>query len=279
MKVHYLLSGRIIYAIAMAAFGVICLVCVDFLNSLQPVPASMPGYGFLAVLTGLVLVLAGLAILADFKTYPAALALVVMFMLGIVVLHIPSAFIDPGLLRSPWWIRTFESLALAGAALILAGLADNPVRERWVRTGRIAFGISLPVFGILHFIYPDSVAALVAVSPVSYPWPLFWAYLTGAGHFAAGIAIATGMLSRSAAILVGIMYASWVLTLHLPRVISNPAARSVDNPVGYAGDRQELTSLFVCVAFWGAAWIVAASLAKQHPIAPAIGREDVNSSR
>jgi hypothetical protein len=47
------------------------------------------------------------------------------------------------------------------------------------------------------------------------------------------------------------MYASWVFTLHLPRII--------DHPETYQGDRRELTSLFVCVAFWGAAWIVAAA--------------------
>ncbi len=58
------------------------------------------------------------------------------------------------------------------------------------------------------------------------------------------------------------MYASWALTLHLARVIDNPAPRSVDNPAGYGGDRGELTSLCVCVAFWGAAWMVAGSLAK-----------------
>jgi uncharacterized membrane protein YphA (DoxX/SURF4 family) len=250
-------AGRIIYAIAIAAFGVICLVFRDFVNSLQPVPASMPGYGIVAVLTGLVLLGAGLALIANVKTYFAALALVAMFILWIVVLHIPSAFIDPSLLRSPWWIRTFETLALAGAALILAGLAADPVREKWLRVGRMAFGISLPVFGILHFIYPDNVAALVALSPVSYPWPLFWAYLTGAGHLAAGLAIATGVLSRLAALLAGIMYASWAFTLHLPRII--------DHPETYGGNRRELTSQFVCVAFWGAAWIVAAVSEKRRP--------------
>ena len=250
------LAGRIIYAIAVAAFGVICLVYRDFVSSLQPVPASMPGYGFLAVLTGLVLLVAGLALIANVRTHLAALVLVAMFVLWIVVLHIPSAFIDPSLLRSPWWIRTFETLALAGVALILAGLAAEPVRDKWIRAGRIAFGLSLPVFGILHFIYADSVAALVALSPVSYPWPLFWAYLTGAGHLAAGLAIATGVLPRLAALLAGIMYASWVFSLHLPRII--------DHPETYSGNYRELTSLFVCVAFWGAAWIVASVSADRH---------------
>jgi uncharacterized membrane protein YphA (DoxX/SURF4 family) len=253
---HYL-AGRIIYAIAITAFGAICLVYRDFLNSLQPVPASTPGYEFLAILTGLVLLVAGLALIANVRTQLAGLALVAMFMLWIVVLQIPSAFIDPSLLRSSWWVRTFETLALAGAALMMAGMATDPVREQWIRAGRIAFGVSLPVFGILHFIYADSVAALVALSPVSYPWPLFWAYLTGAGHLAAGLAIAAGMWSRLAALLAGIMYASWVFTLHLPRII--------DHPETYSGNRPELTSLFVCAAFWGAAWIVAgASVNQQH---------------
>lgn len=264
MTLNYLQAGRIIYAIAMIAFGTICIGYVDFLNSLQPVPATLPGYSTLAVLTGLVLLLSGLAILADRRTRTAGLAVAAVLVLGIVLLHIPSGFTNPSLLRSPWWIRNFESLALAGAALILAGLASGPARESWVRAGRIAFGVSLPVFGVLHFVYPGSVAILVSASPVPYPWPMVWAYLTGAGHFVAGVAIAAGVLPRLAAIVAGFMYASWALTLHLPRVIDHPAARSVDNPAGYAGNRQELTSTFVCVAFWGAAWIVAGSLAKRE---------------
>lgn len=273
MRIDFLLSGRILYAIAMVGFGMVCLVFVDFINSLQPVPATMPGQGFLAILVGAGLTLAGLAILADIKAKPAALAVVAMFALGILLLHIPSAFTDPALLRSPWWIRTFESLALGGAALILAGLGCNPARESWLRAGRIAFGVSLPVFGILHFVYPTSVAMLVDAAPIPYPWPMFWAYLTGAGHFAAGVAIASGVMARLAAIIAGFMYASWALTLHLPRVLDNPVARSVENPVGYAGDRQEFTSTLVCIAFWGAAWIVAGSLTKRGsshtPITPA----------
>lgn len=249
LKADYLLSGRFIYAIAMLGFGAVCLVYVDFLSSLQPVPESMPGYRALAVVTGVVLVSAGLGILTGIRLQAAALTLVAVFALGIVLLHVPSAFTNPVLLRSPWWIRTFESLAIAGAALILAGTTSDPVRESWVRAGRILFGISLPVFGALHFIYADNVASLV---PGWYPWPLFWAYLTGVGHTAAGIAIAAGVGARLAATLAGFMYASWALTLHLARVM--------DHPPTYAGDRRELTSLFVCVAFWGAAWIVAASV-------------------
>jgi uncharacterized membrane protein YphA (DoxX/SURF4 family) len=152
----------------------------------------------------------------------------------------------------------------------MAGLAADPTRDTWVRAGRVAFGISLPVFGILHFVYPDSVAALVDLSPVSYPWPLFWAYLTGAGHFAAGVAIVSGVLPRLAALLAGVMYASWVFTLHLPRII--------DHPETYGGNRGELTSLFVCTAFWGAAWIVAGVSAGELDAERGLGRTAIPHS-
>lgn len=242
-------AGRMLFGGAIVGFGVLCVMYLDFVHQLQPVPSWVPGYELLAVLTGIVLIAAGAAIAAGVKVYPAATGLACFFALWIVLLQVPSAFADPLLLRSPWWVRTFEVLALNGAALILAGLAGEPVREGWVRTGRIAFGVSLPVFGILHFVYADNVASLI---PSWYPWPLFLAYLTGAGHFAAGVAIATGVLSRVAAILAGFMYGIWALTLHIPSQFEYERAQG------------EQTSLFVAIAMWGAAWIVAGSVMSRH---------------
>ncbi len=261
MRAYYLPAGRVLFATSIAGFGIICLAWTDFVNSLQPVPAWIPGYTTLAVLTGLFLLAAGVALLASYKVYPLAAALAAFLAAWIVLLHIPSAFTNPELLRSPWWIRTFECLALAGAALVLAGMHSNPARGQWIRTGRLAFGLSLPVFGILHFIYGEPTALLI---PDWYPWPLFLAYLAGAGHVAAGVAIVTGAWPRLAAILAGYMFAVWALTLHLPRVLDHPLLPSVESPAGYNGDRPEFTSLFVCVAFWGAAWIVAGAFPRKH---------------
>jgi uncharacterized membrane protein YphA (DoxX/SURF4 family) len=247
-----LLAGRLVFSTAMVGFGVLCLVFVDFIHQLQPVDAflstSTPGYGALAVITGLVLIAAGLAIMADFRTYLAATVLAVMFLLGIALLQVPSAFANPSLLRSPWWVRTFEELVLAGAALILAGLASRPIRDRWIRTGRLLFGISLPVFGILHLIYAGNVATLV---PSLFPWPLFWAYFTAVANIAAGTAIVTGVIARLAALMAGLMYGTYLLTLHIPNQFT-------ERPVGY---RPGMTSLFVAAGFCGAGLIVAGSLA------------------
>jgi uncharacterized membrane protein YphA (DoxX/SURF4 family) len=244
-------SGRIVFAVAMAGFGVVSLVYVDFVRQLQPVsefvPASTPGYGPLAVATGLALIAAGLAILADVRTWHAAVFLAGFFALWILFLQVPSAFANPTLLRSPWWVRTFETVVLAGAALILAGLAGRSVRERWVVVGRRLFGVSLPVFGVLHFIYAENVASLV---PAFYPWPLFLAYFTGAAKAAAGLAITAGLVPRLAASLVAVQYGIYALTLHIPR-------QFMDQPAGYQPNG--VTSMFVAIAFCGAALIVAGS--------------------
>lgn len=254
--------GRILFAVAIVGFGVLCLAFADFVHQLQPVdvllPGSAPLYGVLALATGVFLGAAGLAIASHVRTYPLATALTALFALGIVVLQVPSAFIDPSLLRSPWWVRTFETLALSGGALIVAGRTSRPERERWIRTGRVLFGASLPVFGVLHFVYADNVASLI---PDWYPRPLFWAYLTGLGNVAAGASITTGVLSRLAAVLAGGMYGTYALTLHVPRAVSTYVPQLfLDDPTALQDARAGLTSLFVAVGMWGAAWIVAGSL-------------------
>lgn len=249
-----LVAGRIIFAIAMVGFGIVCLVFVEFVRQLQPVrefvSASTPGYGLLAVLTGLLLIAAGGAILANVKTHQAAIVLTMLFASWIVFLQIPSAFANPSLLRSPWWIRTFETVVLAGTTLILAGRSGQPVRAGWVRVGQMLFGLSLPVFAVLHFVYAANVASLV---PAFYPWPLFLAYFTGVAKLAAGLAIAIGVVPRPAAIMVSLLYGMYALTLHIPlQFVGHPA-----------GQPNNVTSMFVAIAFCGAALIVADSLARR----------------
>jgi uncharacterized membrane protein len=253
--------GRSAYGFAILGFGILSLGYVDFVHQLQPIPSFVPGYRLLALLTGAILTASGVAIITNARVYAVALVLAAMFTVSIVFLQIPSAFIDPSLLRSPWWIRTFELLALIGGGVILAGHAHHPARPIWVRNGRVAFGLALPVFGVLHLVYPESVAGLV---PPWYPWPIFWAYFTGLAQCAGGLAIAVGVWPRLAATLAGVMYGSWALTLHIPRSLCRAfiSCEFMDAPVGLQGSRAGLTSLFIAFGMSGSAWIVAGSLTK-----------------
>lgn len=251
--------GRVAFAIALAGFGTLCLAFTDTVHQLQPlimfVPATSPGYVVVAVLTGLLLLVASTAVLTGIRTQFLMLCLAAWLAIWIVVLHVPSAFVQPELLRSPWWIRTFETLAFLGGALALAGFSAYPVRDQWVHLGRFFYGISLPVFGVLHLVYADNVASLV---PAFYPWPLFWAYLTAVCNIVGGAAIALGIVPRLAAILAGAMYATYTLTLHVPLALSThvPQLLSGDTAILQPA-RAGLTSLCVAIGMWGAAWVVA----------------------
>lgn len=256
MKASLFGAGRLIFGCAILGFGLVGLLYIDFLNSLQPVPEWMPGYRPIAALNGAALAAAGLAIVFDRRARIAALAIVAFFAACVLLLHVPSAFTRPELLRSPWWIRTFESVALAGGAATLAGLRGVRADGRWLRSGRIAFGLALPVFGILHLIYGEGTASLV---PPWYPAPLFWAYFTGVAQIVGGLAIAFAVLPRLAATLAGVMYGTWALTLHVPRVwcrLWGPCD-FLDVPGGLEAARGGITSLFVAVGMCGAAWLVA----------------------
>jgi uncharacterized membrane protein YphA (DoxX/SURF4 family) len=247
-----LVLGRSVFAIATIGFGALSIIYRDFVHNLQPVdlllPASTVGYVPLAILSGAFLIACGTLIFLQIRSAHAAMALAIFFAIWVVFLQLPTAFLYPRLLRSPWWVRTFEVVAMTGTALIIGGLASRPVRDQWIARGRVLFGLSLPVFGVLHLVYGPGTASLI---PAFYPFPLFLAYFTGTAKIAAGLAIASGRLVRVAAMLTALQYAVYTLTLHLPRQF-----------IGRPPDAQRAgsTSLFVAVAFCGAALVVAGTL-------------------
>ncbi len=116
--------------------------------------------------------------------------------------------------------------------------------RKLILVSRIVFGVSMVMFGWQHFMYAQFLVGLVQKW---LPWHAFWIYFTGTAMMAAGAAIATGILARLAGICLGIMFVLWVLTLHLPRVLA-----AIHN-------QDEITSMFVALAFSGISLIFAAS--------------------
>src|SRR5262249_40070011 len=128
----------------------------------------------------------------------AATALAAMLLLWVVLLYLPLVFV-----ATAAWIGMFETFAIFGGVWILgATLPVTGPRRSWdgivdkgPTLGRICFGISLPVFGLSHFIYHDFVASWV---PKWIPFPQFWAWFTGFAHAAAGLAILANVKTRLA---------------------------------------------------------------------------------
>jgi len=227
--------GRYLTGFAMTALGAQSLLLAIYVGRLQPIPEWVPGHDAIAYLTGAFLLVVGLCILIGRWLREAATALAIMLLVWFLLLFVPRLVANP---FGSAWTGAFETFALVGGAWLLAERSPKIL-------GRLCFGVSLPVFGISHFVYHDFVASWV---PKWIPFPLFWAWFTGAAHFAAGVSILTLVKARLAATLAGIMYGSWVLLVHIPRVMATPR------------DAFEWNGIFVATALCGSALIVASRI-------------------
>jgi uncharacterized membrane protein YphA (DoxX/SURF4 family) len=84
------------------------------------------------------------------------------------------------------------------------------------------------------------------------PTQEFWGYATGIGFVAAGVAILAGVQARLAAILMAAMLATFAVLVHGRVLLANHSTHS-----NWADSAENL-------AVWGAAWVVADSLARRQ---------------
>jgi uncharacterized membrane protein YphA (DoxX/SURF4 family) len=229
-----------LYAIAAILLGIVTCVFGDFAMQWQPVPKGIGMHTPLVYLSGALLVAGGALVLSRRFERWGALLLTAFYGFWVVFLHLPLAFASArhiGAWNGPAEI-TFVTM---GSVALLASSAGQ-MRRRLALLARILAGVSAIVFGCAHFNYIDFTASMVpAWIP---PSQVFWAWATGAGHLAAGLALVSGIQARLAATLLAGMMASFVVLLHLPRVIAAP-----DQHV-------EWIMLAVASALTGAAWLV-----------------------
>jgi len=244
-------GSRAVFGVAMAAFALENLVRLDGVPQLEPFPSWLGAHPALAVLSAIVLLGGAALINVPRLASRGTLALAVLTSLWLVSLQAPLVIQQPK--NGGLWVVFFEVCAIAAACTFLAGrlLAQDEIfvgesGDTWRRVAlfaRVAFGLSFIAFGISHFVYTGYVESVI---PAWIPAHKFFAYFTGVAHIAAGASLVTGIRVRLATTLLAIMFACWVLVLHVPRVA---AAR---------GDMNEWTSLIVALAMCGGAWLFAA---------------------
>jgi uncharacterized membrane protein YphA (DoxX/SURF4 family) len=232
--------NSLVYALGAILLGAVGIWFHDFAMQWQPVPKGLPAYGMLAYVSGLLLIAGGVAILSRKGERLGALLLAAFFGLWVVALHLPNAirgWQHIGAWNAP---AEFTFATMGGVALFSTGA--GAMRGTLAKVARILAGASCIVFGCAHFNYIDFTASMVpAWIP---PNQTFWAWLTGAGHLAAGLALVSGVQARLAATLEAAMMASFVVLLHAPRVVAAP-----DQHI-------EWIMLAVASTFTGAAWLV-----------------------
>jgi hypothetical protein len=223
--------GGLVFAAGIAGIAVQNLIYRDFLAGFQPAPDWLPLRAPLAVLFGAVALAAAAGIATGHRVVGSARMLLAWFAALAVAFHVPVLVAH--LTSGGAWAVACEVIALGGITAMLA-LPDSAA-------GRVAFAASLPAFGLFHFLYLDYI---VSVIPGWIPGPTFWAIATGIALITAGASLLSGRHARLAAILTTVMFGSWVVLLHVPRVIERRHA-------------DEWTSMFIATAMCGGAWLIA----------------------
>jgi uncharacterized membrane protein len=241
--------ARTLLAAGLTGLGVLALMHRDFALQWQPVPEGVPARALLAQINGVALIAFAAALLVPVTRFYAALAIAAYLAFWTVALHGPRQFSDEPI---PW-LGLAEAWAMAIGAFFIAQRArPGFLSGIWsVRLARLSFAAALILFGLSHFLYAEFTATMI---PDWIPARLFFAYLTGAGHVAAGLAIATNILPRLGATLEALMMSCFVVLLHVPRVVAEPDSRL------------EWTMASAALILTAASWSVAASYTRSNEV-------------
>src|SRR5471032_3458498 len=245
--------GWRVLGLGVMALAMVALAWGDF-DPGQSVPKAFPDRTVLAYAAAVFMLVAGAAVEWRRTTAWGAAALAAYYAL-IVVILMNGRVVLAHYAEFGTYSGLAEQLAItAGGLIVYAASAkiDARLAARLTRLGQLAFGVCALIFGGAHFFYMNLTAPLVP--KWLPPTQEFWAYATGVCHFAAGVAILTGVQARLAAILLTVMFASFTPLVHLPMLLADHASH------------MNWTENVVNLALTGVAWVVADSLAR--PLRP-----------
>jgi len=241
--------GWRVYGLGVVALGLVCLAWGDF-DPGQPVPKDFPGRADLAYAAAAFMLIAGAAVEWR-RTVARAAAMLAAYYALIVVVLMDGRVLLVHYAEFGAYSGAAEQLAIAAGGLIVYAASariDAALAARLTRLGQLAFGVCALLFGGAHFFYMNLTVPMVP--KWLPPTQEFWAYATGLGHIAAGVAILTGVQARLAAILLTAMFASFTPLVHGPMLLADPSSHMIwsENALN--------------LALTGAAWVVADSLAR-----------------
>lgn len=243
--------GHAVFAVVLIGLGILGLIQGDFGATWPAVPKSVPGREVLAYLCALVYLGCGVGVLLARTAAVAVRVLLGWLLAFLLFLSLPQVFLLHPTLLAAWELGKVAMMA-AAAWVLYVWLAGDRDERRWrfaigengLRIARALCGLAAIPFGLAHFVYLKQTTVLV---PGWLGSPVFWAYLTGAGFVAAGLAMLSGVWARLAATLLAVQIGLLSLLVWAPR-----AAGGNLNAFQWG-------EVVVTIALTAATWVVADS--------------------
>jgi uncharacterized membrane protein len=243
------------FAIGMVGLGVLALIYGDFAMVWQPVAPWIPGRTVLAYASGLLMLFGGAGLLMR-ATAAWSARILFPYLIVWLLLKVPALAVAPGI--EAVWLGFGEIAVLfAGGWVLFANLAElregSPLKaassEKSLRIAQMFFALWLIPIGLSHIVY---VKATVDLVPAWLPYRQGWAYLTGAGHIAAGLGVLFSVFPRVAALAEAAMIGVFTILVWGPAIVAGPKTRL------------PWTAFFISWAIASAAWVVAQNIAAQQ---------------
>jgi uncharacterized membrane protein len=238
------------FAVGLVGLGVLALVYGDFALVWQPVPAWIPGRTALAYASGVLMLLCGAGLFLS-ATVAWSVRILFPYLILWTLLKTPDVFAAPAVEGS--WLGLGELMMMfAGGWMLFARFAELragsafafATGDKAMSVARGLFGVWLVPIGLSHFFYTQGTIGLI---PEWIPFRTGWAYLTGAGHIAAGLALLFSVIPGIAAAAEAGMLSAITLLVWVPANVSQP------------NSRLNHTAFFISWLFTAAAWVVAQS--------------------
>jgi uncharacterized membrane protein len=243
------------FAIGMVGLGVLALTYGDFAMVWQPVPPWVPGRTALAYVSGLIMFFGGVGLLVR-ATAAWSIRILFPYLILWLLLKLPALVVAPQI--EAVWLGFGElAVLIAGGWVLFAKLAELgngsslriASREKSLRIAQMFFAVWLIPIGLSHIVY---VKATVELVPAWLPYRQGWAYLTGAGHIAAGLGVLFSVFPRVAAMAEAAMIGVFTIVVWGPAIVAAPRTR------------MPWTAFFISWVIASAAWVVAQDIAAKQ---------------
>ena len=230
-----------LFAVGMIGLGVLALIYGDFALVWQPVAPWVPGRTALAYGSGVLMLLGGAGLLwRDTAVWSARVLFPYLVLWAL--LKVPALVVAPRM--EAVWLGFGELVVLMAGGWVLF-VRRTGTGESSIRIARILFAVWLIPIGLSHIVYVKETVDLV---PAWLPFRTGWAYLTGAGHIAAGLGVLFSVFPRVAAAAEAAMISVFTLLVWGPAIAAAPKTRL------------PWTAFFISWAIAAAAWVMAQNI-------------------